>query len=70
MDQRGPGEGAEGRVSSHKKDKRIQDPGKMQELQQLEGAGGQDSSSFKESHAGTATGRVGEGGGGPGVLGG
>lgn len=40
MDQRGPKEGAEGRVSSHKKDKRIQDLGKMQELQQLEGSRG------------------------------
>lgn len=38
VDQRGPREGAELRVSSHKKDKRIQDPGKMQEQQQLEGS--------------------------------
>lgn len=33
-----PQGGGEGRVSSHKKEKRIQDSGKMQEQQQLEGS--------------------------------
>lgn len=69
VDQRGPREGV--RAGSHptRKRKGYRTRGKCRNSSSWRGAGVQDSSSLRDSHAGTALGRVGEGEGESGVLG-
>lgn len=70
MDQRGPREGV--RAGSHptRKRKGYRTQEKCRNSSSWRGAGVQDSSSLRDSHAGAASGRVGEGAGESGVLGG